>query len=54
MTGITPIEGEILTFGDDMFRWEEVYAAPGTYVVGFIIEDLDGNTYPVYTQIIVE
>jgi len=49
VTGITPIEGETLTFGDD-----KVYAAPGTYVVGFIIEDLDGNAYPVYTQVIVE
>ncbi len=53
-TGITPIEGQTLTFGSDVFRWEEVYAAPGTYLVGFIIEDLDGNAYPVYTQIQVE
>jgi hypothetical protein len=52
--GVTPIEGETLTFGDDMFRWEEVYAAPGVYVIGFIIEDLDGNASPVYTQVIVE
>jgi hypothetical protein len=54
VSGITPLAGETLTFGDEMFRWEEIYAAPGIYKVGFIIEDLDGNEYPVYTQIQVE
>ncbi len=29
-------------------------AAAGVYVVGFIVEDLDGNQYPVYTQVTVE
>jgi hypothetical protein len=42
-----------LTFGTDPFTWEQLYAAQGKYVVGFIIEDLDGNQYPVYTQITV-
>jgi hypothetical protein len=54
VTGNTTIEGETLIFGNDSLRWEEVYAAPGPYVVGFIIEDMDGNSYPVFTQIIVE
>ncbi|MCJ7703598.1 MAG: clostripain-related cysteine peptidase [Anaerolineales bacterium] len=54
VTGMVPIEGETLTFGDDMFRWEEIYAAVGMYVVGFIVEDLDGNASPVYAQIRVE
>ena len=47
-------EGGTLTFGDQMFFWEELDAAPGEYVVGFIVEDLDGNTYEVYEAVIVE
>lgn len=54
VTGVTPIAGESFTFGFEQIRWEEIYAAPGLYVVGFIIEDLDGNSYPVYTQVTVE
>jgi hypothetical protein len=52
--GVTPVEGESFTFGSDPIEWQEQYAAPGQYIVGFIIEDLDGNTYPVYTQVTVE
>lgn len=46
--------GETLAFGADPFVWEQLFAAEGSYVVGFIIEDLDGNQYPVYTQITVQ
>ncbi len=46
--------GATLTFGASPFQWEQLYAAAGEYVVGFIIEDLDGNQYPVYTQITVQ
>lgn len=45
--------GQTLTFGSQPLTWQELYAAPGSYVVGFIIEDLDGNQYPVYTPITV-
>ncbi len=45
--------GETLTFGSQPLKWQTLYAAPGDYVVGFIIEDLDGNQYPVYTEITV-
>lgn len=48
------VEGDTFTFGIQPFRWEELYAAAGEYVVGFIIEDLDGNEYPVYTRITVQ
>ena len=41
-------EGGTLTFGDQMFTWEELDAAPGEYIVGFIVEDLDGNASEVY------
>jgi hypothetical protein len=53
-TQIVYENGETLTFGADPFTWEQLYAAQGEYVVGFIIEDLDGNQYPVYTQITVQ
>jgi hypothetical protein len=46
--------GETLVFGTDPIGWEQLFAAEGEYVVGFIIEDLDGNQYPVYTQITVQ
>ena len=46
-------EGGTLTFGDEPFTWEELDAAPGPYIVGFIFEDLDGNSYPVYEQVTV-
>lgn len=45
--------GQTLTFGSTPFTWEQLYAAPGEYIVGFIIEDLDGNQYPAYTQVTV-
>jgi hypothetical protein len=47
-------EGGTLTFGDQMFMWEELDAAPGAYIVGFIVEDLDGNAFEVYEQVTVE
>ena len=47
-------EGGTLTFGDQMFTWETLDAAAGQYIVGFIIEDLDGNSYEAFTQVRVE
>ena len=46
--------GGTLFFGDQMFTWEELYAAPGLYVVGFFVKDLDGNIYQVYEELRVE
>ncbi len=45
---------DALTFGNQMFRWKELDAAAGDYVVGFIITDLDGNTQTAYTKVTVE
>lgn len=53
-TQIVYENGVTLTFGATPFKWEQLYAAAGDYVVGFIITDLDGNEYPVYTQITVQ
>ncbi len=47
-------EGGTLVFGDQMFTWEEMDAAPGEYIVGFIVEDLDGNANEVYEKVVVE
>ena len=46
--------GETITFGATPVRWAELDAAAGQYVVGFIVEDLDGNQQQVYTQVTVE
>ncbi len=43
--------GETLTFNGEPWKWVDLNAAPGDYVVGFIVEDIDGNEYPVYDQI---
>lgn len=54
VAGVATQEGGTLTFGDQPFAWEELYAAVGNYVVGFIVEDLDGNTYEAYESVTVE
>jgi hypothetical protein len=36
-------EGPSLTFGSNMFTWQTLDAAAGVYMVGFVVEDLDGN-----------
>jgi hypothetical protein len=46
-------EGGTLTFGDQMFEWEDLDAAAGQYLVGFLVEDLDGNTTAVYETVTV-
>ena len=50
----TYLEGKTITFGAQPIKWEQLYAAAGDYMVGFIIEDLDGNQYPIYTQVTVQ
>ena len=45
--------GDTVAFGNQQFSWVDLDAAAGPYVVGFLIEDLDGNVYPVYEEVIV-
>ncbi len=45
--------GGTLTFSDQMFTWETLDAAAGEYLVGFIVEDLDGNANEVYQPVTV-
>jgi hypothetical protein len=40
-----------LNFSGLPFTWQETYAAPGYYIVGFVVADLDGNTQEVYNQV---
>ncbi|MBN1318798.1 MAG: hypothetical protein JXA42_25180 [Anaerolineales bacterium] len=47
-------EGGVLTFGEETFSWETLDAAAGQYVVGFIVQDLDGNAYESFDVVIVE
>ena len=42
--------GGTLTFGDTPFEWYAVPADAGYYEIGFIVEDLDGNTTEAYTE----
>lgn len=44
-------QGDTLTFGDRMFTWETLDAAAGEYVVGFVVEDLDGNRREAFVPI---
>lgn len=54
VAAISEQEGGTVTFSDVPFVWEELDAAVGEYVVGFIVEDLDGKRFPVYEQVRVE
>lgn len=47
-------EGATLTFGDQPFTWQEQDAAAGEYIVGFIVEDLDGNRTQVSARVTVQ
>ena len=47
-------EGGTLTFSDQLFTWEEMDAPTGAYLVGFIVEDLDGNRIQAYQAVTVE
>jgi hypothetical protein len=46
-------KGKTLTFGAQPFKWKELNAAAGDYVVGFLVEDLDGNSQSAFAQIVV-
>ena len=43
--------GGTVTFGNQQFAWEVLDAAPGAYVVGFLVEDLDGQVTPVFAEV---
>ncbi|MBN1691626.1 MAG: hypothetical protein JW901_11440 [Dehalococcoidia bacterium] len=47
-------EGGTLTFGRQPLTWKTLDAAPGDYMVGFVVEDLDGNRRQSLTQVTVQ
>lgn len=47
-------EGDTFVIGEDGLTWQDASAPAGDYVVGFIVEDFDGNTYEEYTLITVK
>ncbi len=53
VTQIAYQKGKTLTFGNQPFKWKTLDAAAGDYIVGFIVEDLDGNQTVAYTSITV-
>ncbi len=47
-------ESDTITFGEETFSWKTLDAAAGDYVVGFIVQDLDGNAYESFEFVTVE
>ena len=47
-------EGKTVTLGAEPLTWDELDAAAGSYVLGFIVEDLDGNSKAAYAPVTVE
>ena len=47
-------KGKTLTFSNQTLKWKELDAAAGDYVVGFIVQDLDGNDYEVHGKVTVK
>jgi hypothetical protein len=48
------LPGGTVTFGQETFAWEALDAAPGQHIVGFIVQDLDGNRYESFGLVTVE
>jgi len=48
------LEGATFVIGEDGLTWQDASAPTGDYVVGFIVEDFDGNTYEAYTLITIK
>jgi hypothetical protein len=44
-------EGQTLTFGSKTFTWKQLDAAAGDYIVGFIVDDLDGVSAQTYARV---
>ena len=45
--------GGTMTFGDTPFQFVPYNAYPGNYILGIIVEDLNGNTYPGFVEVVV-
>ena len=54
LTNVVSELGGTVTFGNTPFEWRELDAPAGEYQVGFVVQDLDGKSQPVYTNILVK
>jgi hypothetical protein len=45
--------GGVMTFGETPFTFVPYQAYPGYYILGIIVEDLNGNTYEQYVEVLV-
>jgi hypothetical protein len=48
------INGDTLSFGDQLFWVDTAIAPPGQYLLGVTVEDLDGNTYEQLIELSIE
>jgi hypothetical protein len=48
------LAGGAVTFRGETFSWEALDAAAGQYIVGFVVQDLDGNAYQSFGVVTVE
>ncbi len=53
VTAISFDAGDTITFSGRTIEWGTQYLPDGTYLVGFLVADMDGNITPAYTQITV-
>lgn len=53
VTAISFDAGDTITFSGKTIEWGTQYLPDGTYLVGFLVADMDGNITPAYTQITV-
>jgi len=54
VVGETQELAKTVTFGEQPLTWVDMDAAAGEYIIGFIVEDMDGNSYPAYATVTVE
>jgi len=43
-------DGGTMTFGNKRFEWAPYQAYPGRYIIGIVVEDLNGNTVEAWTD----
>jgi len=53
VTGVSFDEGDEIIFTGVTIEWGTQYLPGGSYLVGFLVADMDGNITPIYTQITV-
>ena len=51
VTEVVYENGDTIIFEGSPFKWEQVYAPEGDYLVGFLVSDLDGNETQDFIQV---